>query len=32
MGLDHSLVGVPSEPQVRSWDSIDVLLRRPGAA
>ena len=26
MGLDHSLVGVPSEPQVRSWDSKDALL------
>src|SRR5579864_5040557 len=26
MGLDHSLVGVPSEPQLRSWDSKDALL------
>ena len=26
MGLDHSLVGVPSEAQLRSWDSTDALL------
>jgi acyl dehydratase len=30
MGLDHSLVGVPSEPQVRSWDSQDALLYAVG--
>jgi acyl dehydratase len=30
MGLDHSLVGVPSEPQVRSWDSKDALLYAVG--
>jgi acyl dehydratase len=26
MGLDHSLIGVPGEPQLRSWDSKDALL------
>ncbi len=26
MSLDHSLVGVPGEPAVRSWSSTDVLL------
>ena len=26
MTLDHSLVGMPSEPQERSWDSKDALL------
>ena len=30
MGLDHSLVGMPSEPQVRSWDSKDALLYAVG--
>ncbi|MGH3213407.1 MAG: FAS1-like dehydratase domain-containing protein, partial [Trebonia sp.] len=30
MGLDHSLVGVPSEPQLRSWDSMDALLYAVG--
>jgi acyl dehydratase len=30
MGLDHSLVGVPSEPQVRSWDGKDALLYAVG--
>ena len=30
MGLDHSLVGVPNEPQVRSWDSKDALLYAVG--
>ncbi|HLH84828.1 MAG TPA: MaoC/PaaZ C-terminal domain-containing protein [Trebonia sp.] len=30
MGLDHSVVGVPSEPQVRSWDSKDALLYAVG--
>ena len=30
MGLDHSLVGVPSEPQERSWDSKDALLYAVG--
>ena len=30
MGLDHSLVGVPSKPQVRSWDSKDALLYAVG--
>jgi acyl dehydratase len=30
MGLDHSLVGVPSEPQPRSWDSKDALLYAVG--
>jgi acyl dehydratase len=26
MALDHSLIGVPSEPQERSWTSADTLL------
>src|SRR5215472_5289177 len=26
MGLDHSVVGIPSEPQQRSWDSKDAIL------
>jgi len=26
MSLDHSLVGVPTEPQERSWTSADALL------
>ena len=26
MSLDHSLVGVPGEPQERSWTSTDALL------
>src|ERR1700721_2666270 len=30
MGLDHSLVGEPSEPQVHSWDSKDALLYAGG--
>jgi acyl dehydratase len=30
MGLDHSLVGVPGEPQTRSWDSKDALLYAVG--
>jgi acyl dehydratase len=30
MGLDHSVVGVPSEPQPRSWDSTDALLYAVG--
>src|ERR1700753_2261695 len=30
MGLDPSLVGVPSEPQLRSWDSKDALLYAVG--
>ena len=30
MGLDHSLVGIPSEPQERSWDSKDALLYAVG--
>jgi acyl dehydratase len=30
VGLDHSLVGVPSEPQPRSWDSKDALLYAVG--
>src|SRR6201988_1187559 len=30
MGLDHSLVGEPSEPQERSWDSKDELLYAVG--
>src|ERR1700727_3014292 len=30
MGLDHSLVGVPSEPHRRSWDSKDALLYAVG--
>ena len=30
MALDHSLVGVPSEPQERSWTSTDALLYAVG--
>jgi acyl dehydratase len=30
MSLDHSLVGVPSEPQERSWTSTDALLYAVG--
>ncbi len=30
MGLDHSLVGVPSEPRTRYWDSKDALLYAVG--
>jgi acyl dehydratase len=30
MGLDHSLVGVPSEPHLRSWESKDALLYAVG--
>src|SRR5215470_493894 len=30
MPLDHSLVGVPGEPQERSWDSKDALLYAVG--
>ena len=30
MPLDHSLVGVPSEPQERSWTSKDALLYAVG--
>ena len=30
MALDHSLVGVASEPRVRSWDSKDALLYAVG--
>src|ERR1700683_4716532 len=30
MGLDHSSVGVPSEPHRRSWDSKDALLYAVG--
>ncbi len=30
MALDHSVVGVPSEPQLRSWDSKDALLYAVG--
>src|ERR1700678_417587 len=30
MGLDHSLLGVPGEPQLRSWDSKDALLYAVG--
>src|ERR1700727_3426067 len=30
MGLDHSLVGVPTEPQQRSWTSTDALLYAVG--
>src|SRR6201995_1635048 len=30
MSLDHSLVGEPSEPQERSWDSKDALLYAVG--
>jgi len=26
MALDHSLIGVPSEPHERSWTSADALL------
>jgi acyl dehydratase len=30
MALDHSLVGVAGEPQLRSWDSKDALLYAVG--
>jgi acyl dehydratase len=30
MGLDHSVVGIPSEPRLRSWDSKDALLYAVG--
>ena len=30
MSLDQSVVGIPSEPQVRSWDSKDALLYAVG--
>ena len=30
MGLDHSVVGISSEPQLRSWDSKDALLYAVG--
>jgi acyl dehydratase len=30
MGLDHSVVGIPSEPQQRSWTSKDALLYAVG--
>jgi len=30
MALDHSVVGVASEPQLRSWDSKDALLYAVG--
>ena len=30
MTLDHSLVGIPSKPQERSWDSKDALLYAVG--
>jgi len=30
VGLDHSLVGVPGEPELRSWDSKDALLYAVG--
>jgi acyl dehydratase len=30
MGLDHSLVGVPGEPQLRSWDAAAALLYAVG--
>jgi acyl dehydratase len=30
MSLDHNLVGVPSEPQERSWTSTDALLYAVG--
>jgi acyl dehydratase len=30
MGLDHSVVGTSSEPQLRSWDSKDALLYAVG--
>ena len=28
MALDHSLVGVPGDPQERSWTSTDAQLDR----
>jgi acyl dehydratase len=30
MGLDHSLVGLPGEPLLKSWDSKDALLYAVG--
>jgi acyl dehydratase len=30
MALDHTLIGVPSEPQERSWTSADALLYAVG--
>jgi acyl dehydratase len=30
MGLDHSVVGIPSEPRLKSWDSKDALLYAVG--
>jgi acyl dehydratase len=30
LSLDHSLIGVPSEPQERSWTSTDALLYAVG--
>lgn len=30
MGLDRSVVGVPGEPQLRSWDGTDALLYAVG--
>jgi acyl dehydratase len=30
MGLDHSVVGQPSQPQERSWNSTDALLYAVG--
>src|SRR6516165_8720165 len=30
MALDHSLIGVPGEPQERSWTSADALLYAVG--
>jgi acyl dehydratase len=30
MGLDHSVIGNPTEPQRRSWDSKDALLYAVG--
>ena len=30
MPLDHSLVGVPGDPQERSWTSADALLYAVG--
>ena len=30
MSLDHSLVGVPGEPDERSWTSTDALLYAVG--
>ncbi len=30
MGLDHSVVGVSTEPQVRSWDGKDAMLYAVG--